>query len=1104
MLNAIKADIIRLKSDPSATKIAIAEKADELEKIKYELDESLGGFNAKDRANYEKKLQKLERSQKFAEQAEKSKEKKKKEGAPEAAPPPPPQKYIPGQKKDVSGKLLDAYHPENVEAVWDSWWESKKLFTPSNEPEPEKEKFVMVIPPPNVTGSLHIGHALTCSIEDALTRWHRMLGHKTLWLPGTDHAGIATQTVVEKQLLKEWEKDHSNPKTRQDMGREKFLERVWEFKHEKGGTILSQIRRLGASVDHSRTVFTMDEQNNRAVVEAFVRLYDQGKIYRATRLVHWSYALNTAISSIEVDDEVITADNNMRKVPGHSKVYKFGVFHNFAYKIHPDDIKPGMPDEIVVATTRLETMLGDVAVAVNPNDPKYKALHGVRLVHPYHPDRADFTVVVDSFVDIELGTGAVKITPAHDENDFQAAKRLNIDPSRFISIFDENGAIAEHAAGNASELARMMRYDARIWIMKDLERKGLFRGETPNFGQILPICSRSGDVVEPRLVPQWWVDCSEMAARACDAVEKKDLKIVPEFHEAVWFQWLRNIQPWCVSRQLWWGHRIPAWKIKSESAAPGKEIRWFVGRSENEARERARKELNLSSISEVPELEQDEDVLDTWFSSGLFPFASFGWPDANSKDLKEFFPGQLLETGHDILFFWVARMVMMSLALTDQLPFKTVYLHAMVRDKDGRKMSKTLGNVVDPVHVMEGKSLQYLIDRLKEGNLASGEVALAEKGMRENFPQGLPECGADALRFGLLAYTVQGRDINLDVSRIHSYRTFCNKIWNICRFCEGLVSKVFDPSKDEVFKATLNPIPKTRRDRWILHCLAVCVKECNDGFKNYQFGAITSSLYNFWYYNLADVYVEACKPVFRDDAANDRQSQIDCLNTLYCCLETGLRLMHPVMPFITEELWQHLAGHPNNQVDSICIAKYPLETTEYFAKLLADFEVEEEMKLVNDTTRAFRNLIAPVLTKQGGLAAKKAKAFIVVDEAYEKAFDEEALTDLGTLCKVEARPVLANAKSFDKDGMVEVVRAGIKLVVIVEGGAINVEAEAQKLIKKQEGLQKDLDDLSARVNNASYAQRAKPEVIAKDKQRLEELQNAIVTVKDEIDKLNKA
>lgn len=1094
-MNQLKEELVKMKKEGTSTKADIAKKAEDLETIKFKLPEALGGFNDKDRESYKKKLAKLERSQKFqAAQAQpKEKEKKKKEGAPEAEKPPPPQTFT-GKKKDTSGKLFSAYHPQNVEAVWDAWWDSKQFFHPSSE-DTGKPKFVMVIPPPNVTGSLHIGHALTCSIEDALTRWHRMLGHQTLWLPGTDHAGIATQSVVEKQLLKEWELDNTKPRRRQDMGREKFVERVWEFRNAKGNTILSQLRRLGASVDHSRTVFTLDEQNNRAVVEAFVRLFEQGKIYRATRLVHWSYSLKTAISSIEVDDLELVHDgdekNNVRKVPGHANEYKFGFFHNFAYPIHPEDWKEGMPKEIVVATTRLETMLGDVAVAVHPDDDRYKSIHGVRLLHPYHPDRQQFTVVCDSFVDIQLGTGAVKITPAHDENDFQAARRLGIDSSRFMSIFNDDGGVTPEAAGNAAELANMMRYDARIFIKEDLERKGLFRGEVPNPGQILPICSRSGDVVEPRLIPQWWVDCKEMADRSVEAVRSKELKLIPSNHEAVWYEWLTKVQPWCVSRQLWWGHRIPAWRLASDTSD---EAQWFVARNENDARVKAAQALGLDDVSQVPPLVQDEDVLDTWFSSGLFPFASFGWPDESSPDLKTFFPGHLLETGNDILFFWVARMVMMSLALTDQLPFKTVYLHAMVRDKQGRKMSKTLGNVIDPVDVMEGRSLDYLLQGLRLGNLALKEVKTAENGMKENFKNGLPECGADALRFGLLDYTKQGREINLDVEKIHTFRKFCNKIWNICRFCQGLIDEVFPNNAD--FKADPSSKATSRRDKWILHRLLVCIRECNEGMENFAFAKVTTALYQFWYDHLADVYVESCKLLFRKDARVAREEQIKCLNTLYTCLDTALRLTHPVMPFMTEELWQHLPGHAETVAESLCIAEYPTVDMPRF-KELENHLVDQEMTLVKDASQKVRNMIK--LVRENAKTSSEMRVMVVVNNP--EMFDEEALTDLGTFCNLPTRPESISESDFQADGcMVDPLRAGVKIAIKCDGISQVWENLAAKQQKKLQELEKQLKVVQERFTNEAYLKKVqgKPAQLEEDKKREEELLKTIDSLKKEL------
>ena len=560
-----------------------------------------------------------------------------------------------------------------------------------------------------------------------------------------------------------------------------LLKKVWEWKEEKGGVILNQLRRLGASVDHSRTVFTMDEQRGKAVTEAFVQMYEKGIIYRSTRLVNWSSALNTCISDIEVDHWEIPG-RTMRAVPGHDpdKKYEFGTLTSFAYKVKGSD------EEVVVATTRLETMLGDVAVAVHPKDPRYAHLHGKELVHPYFPDRKVIVVTDDILVDMEFGTGAVKITPAHDPNDYECGKRHSLPQ---ISILNDDGTIN----ANGGKFQGMMRFDVRDALNKELEELGLHRGKVDN-PMSIGTCSRSKDIVEPRLKPQWFVDCKELAKRSVDAVRGGDLKIVPNFHEKTWFRWLDNIRDWCVSRQLWWGHRIPAYEIKRKDGAPVTCDPWVVARTEVEALTKAAERLGVSPDEVI--LEQDEDVLDTWFSSGLFPFASFGWPDVSSKDMPAFFPGTLLETGHDILFFWVARMVMMSLCLQDKLPFETVYLHAMVRDKHGRKMSKSLGNVIDPVEVIEGVTLAALNEKLRKGNLPEKEIEKATKGQQMDFPNGIPECGADALRFGLLAYTVQGRDVNLDINRVLAYRQFCNKLWQSTRFAMMNLGDDFTPDED--------------------------------------------------------------------------------------------------------------------------------------------------------------------------------------------------------------------------------------------------------------------------------------------------------------------
>jgi valyl-tRNA synthetase len=651
-----------------------------------------------------------------------------------------------GEMKDLAGEMLPAYHPQAVEAAWDSWWTKKGFY--SADPAAaaaagEAGRFVMVIPPPNVTGSLHLGHALTSAVEDCLTRWHRMNGRHTLWLPGTDHAGIATQTVVEKRLKKE------RGVSRHDLGREAFVKEVWGWKETYGNKITSQLRHLGVSTDWSRERFTMDERLSKAVNEAFVRLHEQGLVYRDNRLVNWCCTLRSAISDIEV--EYIDLEKRTKlAVPGHNPEmkYEFGCITSFAYKVHGSTTD----EEIVVATTRPETLLGDTAVAVHPSDPRYTHLHGKMLVHPFS-DRLIPVITDADLVDMAFGTGAVKVTPAHDPNDFICGKKHGLP---FITVITEDGRINDNGG---EQFRGMMRYDARYAVTKALDEKKLLRGKADNKMR-LGVCSRTGDVIEPLIKPQWYVKCDGMAKRAADAARSGELNILPEIHRPIWFHWMDNIRDWCVSRQLWWGHRIPAYQVAIDGRTPpassgdAKTDSWVVARTPEDAKRIAAARFGVAESSIT--LTQDEDVLDTWFSSGLFPFSTFGWPDEQHPDFKAFYPNTLLETGHDILFFWVARMVMMGLQLTGTLPFKTVYLHAMVRDKYGRKMSKSLGNVVDPLEVIYGCDLETLHDKIREGNLPAKEVETAIKGQKLDFPDGIPECGADALRFGLLAYTVQG------------------------------------------------------------------------------------------------------------------------------------------------------------------------------------------------------------------------------------------------------------------------------------------------------------------------------------------------------------
>ncbi|XP_072015193.1 valine--tRNA ligase-like [Amphiura filiformis] len=842
----------------------------------------------------------------------------------------------PGEKKDVVGDLPDAYSPPYVEAAWYPWWEKMGFFKPEyggrvvSKPNP-KGTFMMVIPPPNVTGSLHLGHALTNAVQDSLTRWHRMRGETVLWNPGCDHAGIATQVVVEKRLWKE------KKLSRHDLGREKFVEEVWKWKNEKGHRIYGQLKRLGSSFDWERSCFTMDDKLSTAVKEAFVRLHQDGTIYRSNRLVNWSCTLKSAISDIEVEKRELTG-RTLLSVPGYDSKVEFGVLVYFAYKIEGSD------DELIVATTRIETMLGDTAVAVHPEDERYKKYHGKRVVHPFR--NCTMPVVADDFVDKEFGTGCVKITPAHDPNDYDCGKRNNLE---FIDMLDDDGLITV-----CDQFKGMKRFHARKAVLKALKEKGLYK-ETKDNPMVVPICSRSKDIVEPMLKPQWYVDCTEMAQQSMDAVEKGELKVIPDAHIKTWNSWLGNIRPWCISRQLWWGHRIPVYFVTVDDASVTKGDEndnhyWVSGRTEEEARKNAAERFKVSE--DKISLKQDEDVLDTWFSSALFPFSIFGWPN-QTEDLEAFYPGTLLETGHDILFFWVARMVMFGLKLTGKLPFKYVYLHAMVRDAHGRKMSKSLGNVIDPVDVINGISLQGLHKILEEGNLDGKEIERAKAGQKADYPTGIPECGTDALRFALCAYTSQGRDINLDVLRVDGYRRFCNKMWNATKFALMALGDGFKP----VPKLELS-LSESLIDRWILSKLSAAVKTCEQGWPLYDFPGITTAIYAFWLYELCDVYLEYLKPVLQSDntAAIATSRQV-----LYTCLGVGLRLISPFMPFISEELYQRLPRRTGDAPPSICVTPYP-ETSDH---PWFDERLEKDVELAQNVISKARSMRADYnLTKQ--------------------------------------------------------------------------------------------------------------------------------------------
>ncbi|KAG8344089.1 valyl-tRNA synthetase [Trypanosoma vivax] len=826
--------------------------------------------------------------------------------------------------KQLSSQMASAYNPKEVESRWYEWWEESGFFRPASDVgrKHNGRRFVIVSPPPNVTGHLHLGHSLTGSVQDALIRFHRMKGDNTLYVPGTDHAGIATQVVVEKRLMKE------KGLSRHDIGREQFLKHVWDFKENHSGAITRQLRRIGLSLDWTREHFTMDEHCANAVVEAFVKLHEDGLIHRSIRLVNWCCALQSAISDLEVVFEDVPKNSKMA-IPGYDKKVDMGVLTHVAYKVADSD------EEIIIATTRPETILGDTAVAVHPDDVRYKPFHGKRLRCPFRDET--IPLVLDSIlVDISFGTGAVKITPAHDPNDFEAGVRHGLPQ---ITVMDKKGYITTEG-----EFKGLHRFDCRREIVKRLDEMGLLREVVP-YEYRVGRCSRTGDIVEPLLMPQWFVDCTEMARKSVEAVRRNELRLYPPSHQAVWYHWLENIKPWCVSRQLWWGHRIPAYKCTG--VVPEVEDNsWVVARNVEEAKAKARLKFNLSDedMGKLV-LEQDPDVLDTWFSSAMWPYSVLGWP-GETEDMRQFFPGNLMETGHDILFFWVARMVMTSLHFTGKLPFSEVFLHAMVRDKNGEKMSKSKGNVIDPLFIINGITLEELHATVTGGNLDEKEVPKAIKLQKETFPKGIPECGSDALRFGLLSYTQSGRNVNLDIDRIVAYRQFCNKLWNAVRYVlYHALGEDYKPSTPLIEPGKASSLPL--ECRWVLSRLDVAAQECTRGFSEgtYDFALATNAVYRFWLYELCDVYLELTKPSIQ--AGGEKKKTVQ--DVLLYVVEAGLRLLHPMMPFLTEELWHRLPNYTSFGVETIMYSSYPE------AIGLEDNVVEEKMKIMLDTIHSVRS-----------------------------------------------------------------------------------------------------------------------------------------------------
>ncbi|CAH0016630.1 unnamed protein product [Clonostachys rhizophaga] len=846
-----------------------------------------------------------------------------------------------GQRK-ILGSLENDFHkayiPKVVESAWYGFWEEQGLFKPRTEEDgsiKSKGKYVIAMPPPNVTGRLHIGHALALSLEDTLIRWHRMRQFTTLYIPGCDHAGIATQAVVEKQLAKTPKDGKSK---RQDFTRAEFVQLCQEWKEDYHQAINKTTRRLGVSSDWSREAFTMSPQLSRAVTETFVQLHSEGLIYRANRLVHWSCRLSTALSTLEVDQKELEGTTKL-DVPGYDRKIEFGTLTYFKYKIEGSD------ETIEVATTRPETILGDTGIAVHPQDDRYKHLVGKIAQHPIIADRK-LRIIADEHVDREFGTGAVKLTPAHDHNDFALGKKHNLE---FINILNDDGTLNANAGPYAGE----KRFNVRYAITEKLKELGLYTKQEPN-KMVVPVCSRSGDIVEPYLKPQWWMKMEPLTQPAIDVVESGELVIRPDLQKRQYLQWMRNLQDWCLSRQLWWGHQIPAYFITVEGEEKGDDADdnyWVCGRTEQEAREKAEEKFPGKKLS----LRRDEDVLDTWFSSGLWPFSTLGWPD-KTTDLDRFFPNTTLETGWDIIPFWVSRMIIFSLKLTGKVPFTEVFCHGLIRDSEGRKMSKSLGNVVDPIDIMDGIGLEELHQKLRQGNLAQSEIKNAERYQKKAFPQGIPEIGTDALRFSLINYTQSsGSDINFDVKTMHSYRKFCNKLYQATKYVLGRLGEDFVPRATSALKGK-----ESLPERWILTKMNTAVSQVNKALEAREFSRSTQISHRYLYDELFDVFIENSKSIFSDGSAEEVRSAQD---TLYTTLETGLRLVSPFMPFLTEELWQRLPRRPRDDTLSITVALYP----EYELSF-SDPESEAAYELVLGCSKGLRSLMAEYSIKDQGLA----------------------------------------------------------------------------------------------------------------------------------------
>ena len=936
------------------------------------------------------------------------------------------------------------YQPHAIETALYQNWEAKGYFAPQGSGEP----YTIMIPPPNVTGSLHMGHGFNNSIMDALIRFRRMQGRNTLWQPGTDHAGIATQMVVERQLA-------ADGIGRHDLGREKFLEKVWEWKEQSGGTITRQIRRLGSSVDWSRERFTMDDGLSEAVKEAFVRLHEDGLIYRGKRLVNWDTKFHTAISDLEVE-------NHDEK----------GSLWNLRYPLADGKKTAEGNDYLIVATTRPETMLGDSAVAVHPEDERYKALIGSFVELPLLGRR--IPIIADDYCDPEFGTGCVKITPAHDFNDYEVGKRHNLP---LINIFDKNAAVlaqaqvfnidgsvnAEIDGSLPAEYAGLDRFVARKQIVAAFDAAGLLE-KIEDHALKVPKGDRSGTVIEPWLTDQWYVSTKPLAEKAIAVVESGEIQFVPKQYENMYFSWMRDIQDWCISRQLWWGHRIPAWYDDAGNV--------YVGRDEAEVRAKH----NLGDAN----LRQDDDVLDTWFSSGLWTFSTLGWPQ-QTDFLKTFHPTDVLVTGFDIIFFWVARMIMLSTHLTGQIPFKTVYVHGLVRDGQGQKMSKSKGNVLDPLDIVDGIDLESLVAKRTSGMMQPKLAEKIAKQTRAEFPEGIAAYGTDALRFTNLALASTGRDIKFDMGRVEGYRNFCNKLWNAANF-------VIENTDDKDTGINGEAVELSPVDRWIISALQRTEADVTRHLDAFRFDLAAQTLYEFIWDEYCAWYLELVKPVLWDENA-PIERQRGTRRTLVRVLEVILRLAHPFMPFITEEIWQRIKAQAGVQGETLMLQPWPV-ANESRIDAAAEGDIEWVKQLMLGV-RQIRGEMKISMAKRIDIIVANASA-----EDLRRLADFEPL--LSKLAKLESVRVLA---AGEEAPMSATTLVGEMEVLVPMAGLIDKDAELARLDKEIGRLEGEVQRVGGKLSNQGFVAKAPAEVLDKERAKLAEAEQALAKMVEQRGKI---